>query len=365
MPTTRSSPKKRASSRKRAADWTRFSDEQLLDLRFCDLDLSIEGTPLERRVGRLHRELQNAGIRFRPHFWLSDEWFSPDGIPGIAIPFYLAHPRLARLERKQMLEVEGGSEAWCMRILRHETGHALDTAFQLHRRKGYKQNFGNYHDPYPEYYRPRPSSKRYVHHLEPWYAQSHPAEDFAETFAVWLTPRSTWRRDYEGWPAIKKVEYVNDLIGQISKIQPKVKSRAKVDPLHRLKKSLRQHYAERHQHYGVDCPKSFDHDLKKLFNVETSAAAKRDQKTGRLPLAATYLQKHRNELCDTVAQWTNEYRYNINQVLREMIERCRELNLKITRSFEHETQQIKLDAVAMLTVHTMNYLHGKHHRVAL
>ena len=25
-------------------------------------------------------------------------------------------------------------------------------------------------------------------HLDPWYAQSHPDEDFAETFAVWLTP---------------------------------------------------------------------------------------------------------------------------------------------------------------------------------
>ena len=122
----------------------------------------------------------------------------------------MAHPRLMRLERNQMLEVEGGTKTWCMRILRHEAGHAIDTAYRLHRRKSYKSTFGNYSDPYPEYYRPKPRSKKFVMHLEPWYAQSHPAEDFAETFAVWLMPRSRWRKKYEGWTALKKVELVDD-----------------------------------------------------------------------------------------------------------------------------------------------------------
>ena len=30
------------------------------------------------------------------------------------------------------------------------------------------------------------------------YAASHPEEDFAETFAVWLTPRSNWRQSFPG-----------------------------------------------------------------------------------------------------------------------------------------------------------------------
>ena len=86
--------------------------------------------------------------------WLSSEWFSPDGIPGIAIPFYLAHPRLRKLEHRQILEVEGGTEGECMRILRHEAGHAIDTAYRLHRRKRWREIFGSFSQPYPDSYRP-------------------------------------------------------------------------------------------------------------------------------------------------------------------------------------------------------------------
>ena len=108
-----------------------MSDEQLLGMRFCDLKLNYERTPLARRVRRLYRELDKRGIAFRPHVWLSEEWFSPDGVPGIAAPFYLAHPRLERLERRMMRHVEGGSAESAMRILRHEAGHAIDTADRL------------------------------------------------------------------------------------------------------------------------------------------------------------------------------------------------------------------------------------------
>jgi hypothetical protein len=88
-----------------------LSDDELLDTRICDLPLSIRDTPLEARIGQLNEELAARGLDFKPHCWLSEEWFSPDGVPGIAIPFYLAHPRLIRLERKQLLEVEGGTKA--------------------------------------------------------------------------------------------------------------------------------------------------------------------------------------------------------------------------------------------------------------
>ena len=110
--------------------WEAWDDEKLLDLRLCDLDLRIKGTVLEERIEALYGELGARGLRFRPHFWLSDEWFCPDGVPGIAIPFYLAHPRLARLEQHQMLEVEGGTPEWCAKILRHEAGHALENAYR-------------------------------------------------------------------------------------------------------------------------------------------------------------------------------------------------------------------------------------------
>ena len=113
----------------------RMTDRQLLDLRLCDLPLRIKGTRLEQRIGKLYRELDTRGLAFRPHTWLSEEWFTPDGVGGFAIPFYLAHPRLMKLERKQMLEVEGASDAESMRILRHEAGHAIDNAYRLHFRR--------------------------------------------------------------------------------------------------------------------------------------------------------------------------------------------------------------------------------------
>ncbi|MEZ4270347.1 MAG: putative zinc-binding metallopeptidase [Myxococcota bacterium] len=114
--------------------------------------------------------------------WLGEEWFCPAGIPGFAVPFYLAHPRLMRLERKMMLEAEGSNLSWCMKLLRHETGHAIQNAFRLHQRRLWQRMFGKSSQAYPKSYQPNPSSRSYVLNLYLWYAQSHPDEDFAETF---------------------------------------------------------------------------------------------------------------------------------------------------------------------------------------
>src|SRR5687768_1502494 len=125
----------------RRISWSRLSDEKLLQLRLKDLKVKVEGTWLERCVRNLHEELEARGIRFKPHVWISDEWFSPSDTPGIAIPFYLAHPRLMRLERRKIIEVEGGTEKDCMSILRHEAGHVVQLAYQLNRRRRWQKLF--------------------------------------------------------------------------------------------------------------------------------------------------------------------------------------------------------------------------------
>ena len=193
------------------------SDETLLATRLCDLPLQLEGTLMARRVKRLHRELQAHNIVALPHAWLSEEFFNPDGVLGFAIPFYLAHPRLMRLERSQMLEVEGAGEAECRRIFRHEAGHAIDEAYGLHNRERYRLLFGDpSRSPIPPSYKPRPESRDYVINLANWYAQAHPVEDFAETFAIWLNPHVDWRSDYKRWPALEKLEYVDELMREIA-----------------------------------------------------------------------------------------------------------------------------------------------------
>jgi hypothetical protein len=330
-----------------------LTDEELLDTRMCDLGISIQGTVVEERIEQLYSELAERGIDFRPHCWLSDEWFSPDGVPGIAVPFYLAHPKLMRLERKQILDVEGGTHEWCMKILRHEAGHAIDTAYRLRRRKSYRDTFGRVSAPYPVYYRPKPYSRSFVLHLDMWYAQSHPVEDFAETFAVWLRPRSRWRAQYRGWPAVKKLEYVCQTMRSIAGRRPLVNSRAHVDPLRSLKRTLREHYEKKRAHYGLEHPNFYDRDLRRLFSESPEHS--------KNVTAAAFLRKTRTELRKSVSKWTGEYQYTIDQVLSEMIERCRELRLRLS-STESEA---KRDVMILLTVQTMNFLHEGHHRVAL
>ncbi len=197
-----------------------MSEQAILDLRLRDLDISIERSPVADRIAKVMSELAHHGLKLRPHFWFSDEWACPDGVAGVAVPFYLAHPRLVAIERAHMLEAEGSNRSDCLRLLRHEVGHAAYNAYGLSRRKAWRDVFGSPARPYPDYYKPNPRSKRYVLHLPGWYAQSHPSEDFAETFAVWLRPGSRWAHHYAGWPAHRKLAYVDGLMSELSGARP-------------------------------------------------------------------------------------------------------------------------------------------------
>jgi hypothetical protein len=335
------------------AEWQDWPDEKLLELRMCDLGVTIAGTDLEQRIAQVNAELDARGLTFRPHYWWSDDWFTPDGVPGIAIPFYLAHPRLAKLELTQMLEVEGGDADSCLRILRHEVGHALDNAFQLRLRQTRRRVFGTPAIPYPEYYTPKPYSKSFVQHLDHWYAQSHPDEDFAETFAVWLDPQSAWTARYAGWPAERKLEYVDGLMRRLKGKRPRIRTKREVDPLSRMRKTLGELYSKKREHYGLDHPDFYDSDLRNLFS-DASQYAKN-------PSAARFVRKIRREARATVASFTDSYQYTIDRLLERIIDRCRELNLRLMDS-EDATRG---DFLVFLTVQTMNYLHSGRHRVAL
>lgn len=333
--------------------WTRLSDRELLRMRLCDLNLTITNSPVQPRIRQLYAELERKRIRFRPHFWFSTEWFTPDGIPGIAVPFYMAHPRLMQLERRQMLDIEGGTRRWCMQLLRHEAGHAIDNAYTFRRQHAWRRLFGKFSLPYPEYYQPKPYSKRFVIHLDYWYAQAHPAEDFAETFAVWLTPNSLWRRRYADWPAIKKLEYVDEQMKAIAGKRPPNTCRDEVECASDMRMTLGEHYERKKARYSAAYPDFYDRDLRRLFAD--------DDEYPQGELAATFLNRIRPRVRRLVARLTGEYQYTIDQVLREMIQRCRHLRLRRTAS----ESQVKLEATVIVTIQTMNYLHAGHHRLVL
>lgn len=336
------------------ADWSRLTDPQLLDLRFCDLKLSPAAPVVADSVAQLYDELDAAGLRhFRPHVWLSSEWFSPDGIPGIAVPFYLGHPRLTRLERSQILQAEGATRAQRMQILRHEAGHAIDSAYRLHHRKRWRELFGSFAQPYPQAYAPRPGSRKYVVHLPAWYAQAHPAEDFAETFAVWLRPQSRWKRDYAGWPALRKLQYVDELMHEIGDRRPPVRRRATPENLNRDRRTLREHYRAKRLFYADEFPDFYDDDLRKIFSDAPRFAAR--------PTAASFLRRARPKLREDAARWTGAHPYTVDQVLRDMIDRSRELKLRLAVP---QATAVK-EATLMVTVNTAHFMHTGHHPVAL
>ena len=290
-------------------------------MRFCDLRLSIERSAIAPHVRRLYSDLERRRLSLRPHVWLSEEWFSPDGVPGIAIPFYLAHPRLERLERRIMGEAEGGNPRLLMRILRHEAGHALDNAYRLRRRRRWREIFGPASRPYPARYRARAGSRGYVHHLGEWYAQAHPTEDFAETFAVWLAPKSGWRKSYAGWPALHKLQGVDELIAHVRGRRAPVRNRLRIEPLDQNRRTLAQHYRRKLARNRLIRRGLADELLQRAF---TTLPTRR----GALP-ATKLLRGHARALTASVARTLGNAPYSVEQVLRMLIERSAELALYV------------------------------------
>jgi len=331
---------------RRKFPWESLPDNELLKRRLSGLRVTVEDTWLEDCVHNLHQEMEERGLRLRPHAWISSEWFSPDNTPGIAIPFYLAHPRLMKLEKKMMLDVEGGTYAECMAILRHEAGHTIQHAYQLQRRRRWQQLFGPSSKRYPRWYRPNPGSRRYVQHLRLWYAQSHPDEDFAETFAVWLRPRSNWRTRYAGWPALKKLEYVDELMDEIAGKRPLLTVRERVDPLHELGQTLGEYYKKKQALYAFDPPKTYDRDLYRLFSAEP--------RHRRSQPASMFIRRHRARIRQLVAKWTGENQLTLDAVLDDMIIRCREHDLRAVGS----ERKLFMDFTVLLTAKTIHALFG-------
>ena len=269
----------------------------LLSQRISELGLSIRGTLVEQLVERLYRELETRGLAFRPPVYLSDQWGCPDGTPLIGVPFYLADPRLTKLEEEMAVDVEGELDA--MRYLRHEAGHAFNYAYRLYGRSDWHALFGPYSRPYRERYRADPFSRDHVRHILGWYAQKHPDEDFAETFAVWLTPGLDWRTDYAGWPALAKLEYVDAVMREVGSTIPIVPAPTDDDlPVEAMNYTVEEHYRSAEERLPIEDERHFDGDLRTVF--ASSAVAPRGER------ATDFLRRHRREIVRRIANWTGE-----------------------------------------------------------
>lgn len=302
------------------SDWERLPDSLILDLRIRDLGLQIPGSPLEEPIRRLHSELEDRNIHFRPFCYLADEWFCLDRIPAIGIPFCLAHPRLTQIEKRMMYEVDGETPEDCMKLLRHECGHAFNYAYRLYRRTRWRELFGRFSKRYLNSYFVQPYSRRYVVHLRDNYAQSHPDEDFAETFAVWLMPDSRWESLYRDWPVIRKLRYVSHLVSQIGAQQQLVKVGETPSAAARMTSTLKAHYERKRRYMGEDFPGYYDDSLQTVFSGSPSASG--------IP-AARFLRRHRRSIIDGITQWTGYRKYDAYQLVDKLIRRCDAMALHV------------------------------------
>jgi hypothetical protein len=325
-------------------DWTTLPDEGLLEKRVRQLGLRWEGTEVEPLVRQLYRELADRGLNFEPPCFVGDEWFCPAGIPAIYIPFFLLHDRLRRLERKMVLEVEGDTPDWFMKLIRHEAGHAYSFAYRLHRRKKWQALFGLASTEETEFYRPRPYSRSYVTHLDDWYAQSHPDEDFAETFAVWLTPGLDWRWQYRGWKALEKIEYVDWVMRGLAGRSPMHQPAFRPTEYDCLNIKLKTYYRHKRRLYEDTYPDFYDADLRGLFRGTADLVGAQ--------AAAHYLRRHRREIMEEVCRWTNERKYRVSRLLNRLIDRCDALRLHV----QPDDVRLPLGLSAYVATLVMNYL---------
>ncbi|HSB80150.1 MAG TPA: hypothetical protein VLM91_15320 [Candidatus Methylomirabilis sp.] len=317
--------------------------QSLLSRRISQLGLKLEGSPVERYVQMLHRELERKGLKhFRPPCYLTDEWGCPSGEPIIGIPFYLADSRLARLEQ----EIDGlEDEREIRRYLRHEAGHAFNYAYKLYETPEWRDLFGPFQRPYRDRYRPIPFDRNFVRHIEGWYAQKHPDEDFAETFAVWLTPASRWRTRYRDWPAIHKLSYVDRTARSLGDVEPPVRLASTditADEMHVTVGEFFQSALSALTPVDV----ALDHDLPDFF-------IRRGRRKKGLRPAWEMIREHRTHLINKVEYWTGVHR-TVVRALVESIERAAErLQLSVAPSAE-STALIELTTYT--TTLCMNFL---------
>jgi len=329
--------------------WENYPTSQLLEVRLGDLGLTLKGSSIERWVRRIGREMADRGLPLRPYAWLSSEWFVPDGFTGIAIPFYLVHPRLRRLERQFIGEVEGERPTDGLRILRHEAGHVLANAYGLRRKRKVQETFGRSSLAYPRSYFPRPYSRRFVRHLPGGYAQSHPDEDFAETFAVWLTPGSNWRKRYANWPALRKLEVMDEIVDECRSLRPQ-RTVETLDPIGDQRLTLRKFYLLRRARLGLDRPVGFEADLRRLFSSAEGDVT-----------AASVLRRVQPNCTREAAQRLGLHQYLVREVASEMTQRCQRLKLRA----QDTEKTIEKAFTALLAKHSLKFVKNRRHHVVL
>jgi hypothetical protein len=314
-----------------------------------DLGLKIEGTRIEPVIADFERELDRLGLKVRPRFYLSTDWGVVTGTVAIAIPFYLAEQELAELHVEKGAFVEGENRRELLRYLRHEMGHVVNYAYKLYDEGEWVKLFGPITQPYLEDYRPSPFSRRYVRHLPGWYAQKHPDEDWAETFAVWMTPALDWRAEYADQPAaLAKLEYCDRKLRELAEREPEVLESATEEEVGQLGFSIEDYYGHM-GHEAGEFPPGLDGALRAIFDELVP-----DANGHTAEPASDLIRKVERDLCPAIFRWTGHFPERTRALLRHLTERADALGLVYDQARE---VQASMYLTTFVTTLAMNHVH--------
>jgi hypothetical protein len=328
-----------------------FRESNLFAAPIRDLKLEIEQTPLAPIIDDFLAELKAKGVtRLVPRFHLSTEWGVPFGTIVIGIPFYLARPELTELHGEEIGHIEGLSRDDILRYLRHEMGHVVNYAYKLFDEEAWVKLFGSITQPYLEDYRPQPFSRRYVRHLPGWYAQKHPDEDWAETFAVWMTPDRNWRSEYAQLPtALAKLEYCEQTMARLSAQSPLVTATDLDEDVGELSYSLRDFYqnvqAEREPAAGIDG------DLRAIFD---DLAPVTDPTAEQTKPAGPLIRRLERQLMADIFRWTGHFPEKTRSLMRHLAQRADDLQQVYPAAAENEAI---IGVTILVTSLAMNHVH--------
>jgi hypothetical protein len=322
--------------------------EKLLQMKISELGLKLEGTRMEALVNELYKELDSAGILLKPRVYLTDEWGCPEGVPIIGVPFYLADEKLARIQNEILEGIEGQSDEEFLMYLRHEAGHAFNYAHKLYESEKWRELFGPYSRPYLEEYEPNPFSRKFVRHIAGWYAQKHPDEDFAETFAVWLTPNSNWREVYKEWGCYEKLLYVDMIVREVGATEPQISGEVYDVTSEALDYSIAE-YNKLYSPRMVEVPDYFAADLKVIFQKKSPVGEE-----GNWEPAHDFLSRYRRHITDNISYWTGLNETVVRSLIFRFIGDCRKLDLWIDLD---KIQETLVEVTAFATTLCMNRLY--------
>jgi putative zinc-binding metallo-peptidase len=330
-----------------------FRESNLYGSPIRDLKLAIADTRLAPVIDEFRAELRARGLtKITPTFYLSTEWGVSFGTVAVGIPFYLARPELTELHDEEVGHIEGFNHADILRYLRHEMGHVLNYAYKLYDDESWVKVFGSITQPYREDYRPQPFSRRFVRHLPGWYAQKHPDEDWAETFAVWMTPTADWRADYAQWPsALAKLELCDRLVATFAVREPLVTSTEREDDVAALDYSLREFYKSLPAEPEPGAA-GLDGDLRAIFDdlIEygEGVAAQETRPAGEL------IRRLERQLMADVFRWTGHFPEKTRSLMRDLAKRADALRQVYPRAAE---AQAIVGVTTLVTSLAMNFVH--------